>query len=221
MKLFNIKLFSANLAVFLIVTLGSASGAQTSKSAATGDNVDRTVAESNQISAAATGSQFELGMEESAFHRFIMSGKVYLTATGQRLSFVFAKYTEVPADLIKSLNQLAGGKGLNYLLKILLLFLLLIGIGIGAEKAFNLITQKYMQQLESSIPNSFFQLMARLSGRIGLELLSFAVFAITIIGAYLLFYPTDGPLHEIAMVYLPPIFIIRLVSHNLPGAARL
>ena len=105
-----------------------------------------------------------------------------------------------------------GGRGLKDLFKILLLFLLLPIIGIGAEKAFNLTTQKYMQQLESTIPNSFFQLMARLSGKIGLELLSLAVFAITIIGAYLLFYPTVGPLHEIAMVYLPPIFIVRLVS---------
>ena len=44
-----------------------------------------------------------------------------------------------------------------------------------------------------------------------LELISFAVFAITIVGLYLLFYPTNSPLHEMAVVYLPPIFIIRLV----------
>ena len=212
MKLFNIKLLCTILVLFIIVTVGSASGDQTSKTAATGDPADRAVPESNQISAAATGLQFDLGVEESAFHRFIKRGKGYLSATGQRLSFVLAKYTEVTAELAKSLNQLAGSRSLGYLFKILLLFLLLLVIGIGAEKAFNLTTQKYMQQLESTIPNSFFQLMARLSGKIGLELLSFAVFAITIIGAYLLFYPTDGPLHEIAMVYLPPIFIIRLVS---------
>ena len=212
MKIISIKLISTVLVIFFTVTLGTASGDQANETAATVDNVSRAVAESNRISTTSTGLQFELGVEESAFHRFIKSGKGYLSATGQRLGFVFAKYTEVPAELAKSLNQLAGGRSLGYLFKILLLFLLLLVIGIGAEKAFGLTTQKYMQQLESSIPNSFFQLMARLSGRIGLELLSLAVFAMTIICAYLLFYPTDGPLHEIAMVYLPPIFVIRLVS---------
>ena len=212
MKLISIKLISTVLVIFLTVTLGTASGDQAAKTSATLDTVDRVVAGSNQLSTASSGSQFKLGVEESAFHRFIKSGKGYLSATGQRLGFVFAKYTEVPAELIKSLNQLAGGNDLKYLFKILVLFLLLLVIGIGAEKAFSLTTQKYMQQLESSIPHSFFQLMARLSGKIGLELLSFAVFALTIIGAYLLFYPTDGPLHEIAMVYLPPIFIIRLAA---------
>ncbi len=43
-----------------------------------------------------------------------------------------------------------------------------------------------------------------------LELISFAVFALSIVGLYLLFYPTQSPLYELAIIYLPPIFIIRL-----------
>jgi small-conductance mechanosensitive channel len=56
----------------------------------------------------------------------------------------------------------------------------------------------------------FIQLAARLSARTVMELISFVVFALTIIGLYLLFYPTQSPLYELAMVYLPPIFFIRL-----------
>jgi hypothetical protein len=70
--------------------------------------------------------------------------------------------------------------------------------------------KKYKQQLQSTVPKSFIQLTARLSARTVMELISFAVFALTIIGVYLLFYPTQSPLYELAIIYLPPIFFIRL-----------
>ena len=151
-------------------------------------------------------------VEESVFHRFIKHGKGLLSLVGQRLRFVFAKYAEVPSALVKALDQLTGGRGPGYLAKIIFLFLLLIAIGVGVEKLFNVTIQKHIQQLQSTIPNSFFQLITRLSGRTVLELLSFAVFALAIVVVYLLFYPTNSPLHQLAMVYLPPIFIIRLAS---------
>jgi len=99
---------------------------------------------------------------------------------------------------------------MGHLIKISLLFLLLIAIGFGVERLINIPMKKYKQQLEGTLPKSFIQLTARLSARTVLELISFAVFALTIVGLYLLFYPTQSPLYELAIIYLPPIFIIRL-----------
>ena len=64
-------------------------------------------------------------------------------------------------ELVKALDQLTGGRGPGYLVKIILLFLLLIAIGICAEKIFNITIQKLKQQLQSTIPKSFFQLITR------------------------------------------------------------
>ncbi len=149
-------------------------------------------------------------MEESALHRFFKPAKDNLSVFAQRLTFVYSNYSEAPSQIGKALNHLTGEMGMGHLTKLLLLFLLLIAIGFGAETIINIPLKKYKQQLQGSVPKSFFQLAGRLSARTGLELISFVVFALTIIGVYLLFYPTRGPLHELAMIYLPPIFFMRL-----------
>ena len=99
---------------------------------------------------------------------------------------------------------------LNYLAEVFLLFMLMLAIGFGVEKLFNIPMKKYKQQLQATVPRSFLQLTGRLSARTLIELLSFGVFAVTIVVIYLLFYPAQGPLYELAMVYLPPIFFMRL-----------
>ena len=102
------------------------------------------------------------------------------------------------------------GRGGGHLFKLGLLLALLIGIGYGVEKLINIPLKKHKQRLQSSVPKSFLQLAARLSVRTLIELFSFGVFALIIIGVYLLFYPIQSPLYELAMVFLPPIFFIRL-----------
>jgi small-conductance mechanosensitive channel len=212
MKIINQKTVSTVFILIFTLMLGTASAVQTNETVLADDSVVKRSKESTQVSKETSKSHTKYLVEESVFHRFIKRGKGHLSLIGQRLSFVFTKYAEVPSELAKALDQLTGGRGPGYLAKIMLLFLLLIAVGIGAEKFFNITIQKHKQQLQSTIPNSFFQLIARLSGRTVLELFSFAVFALTIIVLYLLFYPTNSPLHQIAMVYLPPIFIIRLAS---------
>jgi hypothetical protein len=192
--------------------LGTAAAVQTNLTELADDSVANRLTKSVQVSKETSNLQTKYLVEESVFHRFIKHGKGLLSLVGQRLRFVFAKYAEVPSALVKALDQLTDGRGLGYLAKIIFLFLLLIAIGFGVEKLFNVTIQKHIQQLQSTIPNSFFQLITRLSGRTVLELLSFAVFTLAIVVVYLLFYPTDSPLHQLAVVYLPPIFIIRLAS---------
>ena len=147
---------------------------------------------------------------ESAFREFFKHGKDKLKLFGSKLTAVFTNYPKIPSEIIKALNHLTGERGLGHLAKVFLLFLLMLAIGFGVEKIFNIPLKKYKQQLQGSIPKSFIQLTGRLSARTVIELLSFGVFAVTIVVVYLLFYPTRGPLYELAMVYLPPIFFMRL-----------
>jgi small-conductance mechanosensitive channel len=149
-------------------------------------------------------------IEKSAFHRWFISAKSNLKLFGQQLTFVFSNYPEIPSGIVNALNNLSGGKGMADLLKVCLLLVLLIVIGFGVEKVINIPLKKFKQQLQSSVPECFTQLAARLLARTMIELIAFAVFAITIVVLYLLFYPTQGPLYELALVYLPPIFFIRL-----------
>jgi len=58
-------------------------------------------------------------------------------------------------------------------------------------------------------------LIGRLAFRTVIELCSVAVFALTIVGVYLLLYPEAGQLCEVTMTYLPPIFIIRILFVSL------
>ncbi|MDX2502564.1 MAG: hypothetical protein QNL14_18925, partial [Deltaproteobacteria bacterium] len=148
--------------------------------------------------------------KESAFREFFKHGKEKLKLFGSKLTAVFTNYPKIPSEIIKALNHLTGGKGPGHLVEVFLLFLLMLAIGFGVEKIFNIPMKKYKQQLQGSIPKSFIQLTGRLSARTVIELLSFGVFAVTIVVVYLLFYPTRGPLYELAMVYLPPIFFMRL-----------
>ncbi len=212
MKVINLKAVPTVFILIFTLMLGTAAAVQTNVTAFADNSVANRLTESFQVSKETSNLQTKYLVEESVFHRVIKHGKGYLSLVGQRLRFVFAKYTEVPSALDKALDRLTGGRGPGYLAKIILLFLLLIAIGFGVEKLFNVTIQKHIRQLQSTIPNSFFQLITRLSGRTVLELLSFTVFVLAIVVVYLLFYPTDSPLHQVAMVYLPPIFIIRLAS---------
>jgi small-conductance mechanosensitive channel len=172
--------------------------------------VQNSSAAAKPVTQARSGTENKYLIEESAFHRFFKRAKDNLNVFGQQLTFVFSNYSKAPSEIVKALNHLTGGKGMGHLTKISLLFLLLIAIGYGVEKIINIPMKKHTQQLQSTVPKSFIQLAARLSARTVLELISFAVFALTIVGLYLLFYPTQSPLYELAMIYLPPIFFIRL-----------
>ena len=177
----------------------------------TADNVVKnpaTVAKGNERTASDSENGFF--MNESVFREFFKHGKDKLKLFGQKLTFVFSNYSKIPSEIVKTLNHLTGGRGPGHLTEVFLLFLLMLAIGFGVEKIFNIPMKKYKQQLQGTIPKSFLQLTGRLSARTVIELLSFGVFAVTIVVIYLLFYPTQGPLYELAMVYLPPIFLMRL-----------
>ncbi|UCD79565.1 MAG: mechanosensitive ion channel family protein [Desulfobacterales bacterium] len=147
---------------------------------------------------------------DSAFHVFFQRGKHHLSLLGQRFKFVFSSYRDVPSELIKALDRLAGGKGGGHLITILLLFSLPLALGFGAERFANLYLQKLKRNLQSTIPQSFWQLFARISARMLIELVSFAVFVLIVVALFLLFYSVQSPMYELAVIFLPPIFMIRI-----------
>jgi len=210
MKKTNHRMIATVFLLLFTIFLNPAFAAQTNEAGLIDDAADKSstalVQDLKKIPKADTQTLFE----GTYFHRFIERAKNNLSTIGQRLTFVISKYSQIPSEISKALNHLNGGKGLGHLVKIILLFILLIAIGYGAERLFNIFIKKHKQQLQSTIPDSFFQLVARLSARTVLELISLTVFGLAIVGIYLLFYPAQSPLHELAMIFLPPIFIIRL-----------
>ena len=126
----NQKMISTAFILIFTLMMGTASGIQTNETALADDRAGMLSAESRLISQETLTSRTSYFVEESVFHRFLKRGKGHLSLIGQRLSFVFAKYVEVPAELVKALDQLTGGKSPGYLVKIIFLFLLLIAIGI-------------------------------------------------------------------------------------------
>ncbi len=204
------KMLLAFFFIILSILFVTAFGAQADEKGTVDNLVQNSSAVAKQETQTQSGTENNSYVEESAFHRFFKRAKDNLNLFAQQLTFVFSNYSEAPSEIVKALNHVTGGRGMGHLTKIALLFLLLIAIGFGVEKFINISLKKYRQQLQSSVPKSFFHLTVRLSARTGLELISFVVFGLTIVGVYLLFYPTRGPLHELAMIYLPPIFFIRL-----------
>ncbi len=69
-----------------------------------------------------------------------------------------------------TLLLMSWGEWLGTMLKIIFLFLLPIAIGFGAERLVFIPVNKYKQQLQHTVPESFFQLSARLSLRTILDL---------------------------------------------------
>ena len=200
-------------AVFIIVFtfptgLGLAAEANDS------NKVDNFAAKSSsayeKVALSLTGSENIDLIEGSTFHRFIQRGKDSLGGFGQQLATVYANYQNVPSEITGSIRNLTDGKGFGELIKISLLFLLLIAAAFGIESIVRIPLKKVKQRLQTGVPKCIVTLAARLSGRALLELISLAVFALAVVGLYLLFYPADSPLYVIAMVYLPPILFIRL-----------
>ena len=202
-----------SIAVFLLIftiSFSTAFAVQTNETGLIVESANKPSTASGQDAQALSDTENKYLIEESTYHRFFKRAKDNLNLFGQQLTFVFSNYSEAPSEIVKALNHLTGGKGMGHLIKISLLFLLLIAIGFGVEKIINIPMKKYKQQLQSTVPKSFIQLTARLSARTVMELICFVVFALTIVGLYLLFYPTQGLLYELAMIYLPPIFFMRL-----------
>ena len=204
------KMISAFFFIIFSILIVTAFQAHADEKGTVDNIVQNSSTAAKQDTQALSDTEKKYHFEESAFPRFFKRAKDNLNIFAQQLTFVFSNYSEAPSEIVKALNHVTGGRGMGHLTKLSFLFLLLIAIGFGVEKIINIPLKKYKQQVQGSVPKSFFHLTARLSARMLLELISFVVFALTIVGVYLLFYPTRGSLHELVMIYLPPIFFMRL-----------
>ncbi len=169
------KMISAFFFIILSILIVTTFRAHADETGTVDNFVQNSSAAAKQDTQALSGTENKYLMEESAFHQFFKRAKDNLNLFGQQLTFVFSNYSEAPSEIGKALTHLTGGKGMGHLTKISLLFLLLIAIGFGVEKIINIPMKKHKQQLQSTVPKSFIQLIARLSARTVLELISFAV----------------------------------------------
>jgi len=204
------KIIPAFFIIIFFISIAATFRADAAEPGSVDEVVQNSTAAVNQETRAPGRSGNNHLIEGSTFSHFFKRAKNNLTLFGQKLTFVFSNYSKIPSEISQALNDLTGGKGPGHLAEVFLLFLLMLAVGFGVEKIVNIPLKKYKQQLQGTIPKSFLQLTGRLSARTVIELLSFGVFAVTIVVMHLLFYPTQGPLYELAIVYLPPIFFMRL-----------
>jgi small-conductance mechanosensitive channel len=202
-----------SIATFLLIftfSLSSVLAAQSQQTGRIDEPVNTPSTDKGQTSEDAINSGTSNYIDESAFHRFFKGAKDNLHKIGHQAAFIYSHYSDVSSETGKALNHLTGDKGKGHLFKLSFLLLLLIAIGYIVEKIISIPLKKYKAQLLRTVPDCFGQLALRLAARTVLELISFGIFVATIVGLYLLFYPIQSPLYELAVVYLPPIFIIRL-----------
>ena len=123
--------FLITLSILILATLraGAAESGYT-------DNIvqnSATVAKGKTLSPSDTEKRFLI--KESAFREFFKRGKDKLQLFGQKLTFVFSNYSEIPSEIVQALNHLTGGKGPGHLAEVFLLFLLMLAIGFGYDSA--------------------------------------------------------------------------------------
>ena len=155
MKIINQRLISTVFVFLFTILLTQAFATQTNTAGLTDVTADKRSTAIAQVSNETTTSQAMFLVQESTFHRFIERGKGHLSSIGQRIKFVFAKYDEIPAQLFKAVDQLTGGRGAGYLVKMILLFLLLIASGAGAEKLFNIAIKSTSSSCKAPFPAPF------------------------------------------------------------------
>ena len=177
-------------AVFIIVftfPLGLGLAAEADESIKVDNSTAKSSSAYEKVALSLTGSENIDLIEGSTFHRFIQLGKDSLGVFGQQLAAVYANYPNVFPEINRSIRDLTDGKGFGGLAKITLLFLLLIAAAFGIESIVRIPLKKVKQRLQTGVPKCIVTLAARLSGRVLLELISLAVFALAVVGLYLLF----------------------------------
>ena len=95
-------------------------------------------------------------IKESAFREFFKRGKDKLKTFGQKLTFVFSNYAEIPSEIARALNHLTGGKGPGHLAEVFLLFLLMLGVGVGVEKFLISPSKNINSSSRAPFPNPLF-----------------------------------------------------------------
>jgi len=156
MKKTNHRIIPFVILLLLASILNPAFGAQTNAAGLIDEAANKPstalVQDLKKISTAEAKTLFE----ETYFHRFIEGAKNNLSIIGQRLTFVMSKYAEIPAELAKALKNLSSGNGLGHLVKIILLFMLLIAIGFGAERLFNVFIKSTNSSFKAPFPTPFY-----------------------------------------------------------------
>ncbi len=114
-------------------------------------------------------------------------------------------------DLAQAMRKFAGNKNLSFLLMQFMLFAAIVSAGLAAEFFFFRFIKKLKRQGHKSMPTCLGTLFAQIFGRLIKDITGLIVFSITILCLFILFVPSPGVLHELAMLFFPAIFIVRMI----------
>lgn len=143
--------------------------------------------------------------------RAIMQTKHNIAKFKKRMSHIWSTYPSLGAETIKAMQDFSQGKGIGYLGNQFMFFMILIAAGFAVEMAFYRFLDKLKNCQKQHIPTCLGTLFAQIFGRMIRDVSGLLVFSATILCLYILFVPTPGVLHEIILLFLPALFMIRAV----------
>jgi len=164
--------------------------------------------------------------EAGVFSKLLRRSPPNSASLSARIRYVFAGFGLLSEELGKALNRLTDGQGASRLLWMILGILALIAGGIAVEILIRRLTSNARHRIKSAQPKKILEMFKFLAQRTLWDLLYLAVFTFAIYLLFLNFYPTGGPIVQLAINYLPVILIVRLVAIGLkcilsPAASQL
>lgn len=147
----------------------------------------------------------------SILPRTIMQTKENIAQFKTRVAQVYSTYPSLWPNTLNAMNSVSSGNGIGYLGRQFLSFLLLLAAGFGVERFFYRFLEKLKNCRTHHIPTCLGSLFAQIFGRLIQDVAGLVVFSITVLCLYILFVPAPGVLHDMTLLFLPAIFVIRAI----------
>ncbi len=143
--------------------------------------------------------------------RTIMTTKKNISMFKERISRIWSNSSDLGVDTSMALAEISKNKGHGFLAYQFLLFLLMVATGFGTEFFFYRFIENMKNRHKQCIPTCIGTLFAQIFGRMLKDIAGLLVFSVMVLCIFILFVPSPGVLHELAMLFLPAIFMIRAV----------
>lgn len=152
-----------------------------------------------------------LDQSESAFETKFKNIKSHIHNFSSQILAVWSGLPSLPSQTSKALQTLSGQKGHGFMAMQFFIFFALIAAGFVVERLFNRLVKNYHYSCRHSMPTCIGTLFAKIFFRFLLDTAGLAVFTSFVLAVFLVFFPSQGPLYQIVVTFLPAILIIRLI----------
>lgn len=152
-----------------------------------------------------------LNRAESAFETKFKNIKSHIHDFVGQIAAVWSGLPEMPSRTSAAFQTLSGQKGHGFMAMQFFIFFALIAAGVVVERSFNRLVKNHQHRCRHSMPTCIGTLFSKIFFRFLLDTANLAVFTSFILVVFLIFFPSQGPLYQIVVTYLPAILIIRLI----------